>query len=150
MWRMRILLQGCTIQLHKYFKSCLHIMSVFLSRLSRSPRTVFTLRELFWQCDLSLSIGRSALTPALSSHGEIKLQETLQSKWEVRSYPVIAIKTGSQTVSVQITTDGEHGEIYWGTSAETWFSVCECNCVVKHGCWCRLGYWFTASYSNQC
>lgn len=64
------------------------------------------------------------MTPVLSPHGEIKLQETLQSKWEVQSYPIIAIKTESQTVSVQITMDGEHGEIYWGTSAETCFSVC--------------------------
>lgn len=44
--------------------------------------------------------GGSPVTPAFSSHGEIKLQETLQSKWEVQSYPVKAIKTEEARLSL--------------------------------------------------
>ncbi len=40
------------------------------------------------------------MTPALSFHGEIKLPETLQSKWEVQSYPVKAIKTEGARLSL--------------------------------------------------
>lgn len=52
------------------------------------------------QPELSLSIGGSAATPALSAHGEIKLQQTPQFKWEVQSYSVKAIKTKEARLSL--------------------------------------------------
>lgn len=65
------------------------------------------------QCHLLLPTGRSAPGPALSFHGEIRLQERPRSKWEVQSYPVKAIKTEPGCLCTNHQRRRVRGNILW-------------------------------------
>lgn len=82
----------------------------------------------------------------LSSHREIKVQETLQTKWEVHSYPVKAIKTEEARLSLHKLPETESmGKYTEAHNINSACFLCTCVCVLgihnKCNCSCSAA-WF--------